>query len=374
MEIVETTDYEGNKIKYKKYKGRAFHLQTFGDVGNQLRMVDTFKVRPDDVFLCTFPKSGSHWVGNIINALITESSKYLEGPLTLEFHDLTTADEDKNQRIICTHLSYPFIPAAVKAGTGKVINVLRNPKDTFVSAWKFFSSMVNIGYAGNMDGFFRFFLSDEFYMSASWFNYVKEWTDGKANNPNMQVHTVWYEDLKADLYSEVSKISKFLGTRNDEKFLREVESIVSFQSLKTAHETDAGAVDRWKDICKDGRLPIYRKGVIGDWKNELTVAQNELIDSMIKEKLAGYNLNLRGKRSLSEFKLQIENTDRVQIENTDHLFCDRVQIENTDHVFCDRVQIENTDHLFCDRVQIENTDHLFCDRVQIENTDHLFCD
>ncbi|XP_021356868.1 sulfotransferase 1C2-like [Mizuhopecten yessoensis] len=295
MEVVNTTDKEGNKIKYKKYKGRSFHMQTVGNVEDQLRMVETFKVRSDDVFICTFPKSGTHWVANIVIPLITGSIGFSseENGLTLEFHDLSAADEIEDRRAIGSHLSYPFIPAGVKGGTGKVINVLRNPKDTFVSFWKYFSTMLNTGYEGTMDGFLRFFLSDEFYMSASWFTYIKEWTDGKSNNPDIQVHTVWYEDLKENLYDEIVKISAFLGSKVDEKFLREVESSVSFTRLKAAHNTDTGTTDRWKDLCKDGRLPIYRKGVIGDWKNELTVAQSELIDTAIKEKLAGYTFNLK---------------------------------------------------------------------------------
>ncbi|XP_033729941.1 sulfotransferase 1C2-like, partial [Pecten maximus] len=293
MEIVDTTDIEGNKIKYKRYRGRSFHMETFGDVEEQLRIVDQLKARPDDVFVCTFPKSGTHWVANIVHYLTTGSKDYFGEGLTLDFHDLSAADDIADRRIFGSHFSYPFIPAAVKGGTGKVINVLRNPKDTFVSFWKYFSAMHNVGYDGTIDGFLRFFLSDEFYMSASWFTYVKEWTDCRLSNSNIQLHTVWYEDLKQNLYEEIVKISTFLGTSVDEKFLREVESNVSFTQLKTAHNTNAGVSDRWKDICENGRLPIYRKGVVGDWRNELTVAQNELIDAAIKEKLEGYNLNLK---------------------------------------------------------------------------------
>lgn len=100
-------------------------------------------------------------MNNIVTMLKTGSLKYIGGGLSLEFHDLSEANKQESPRVIGSHLTYPFVPDSVKAGTGKVINLLRNPKDSFVSFSKYFDAMYNTGYEGDMDGFLRFFLSDE---------------------------------------------------------------------------------------------------------------------------------------------------------------------------------------------------------------------
>lgn len=38
-------------------------------------------------------------------------------------------------------------------------------------------------------------------------------------------------------------------------------------------------------VSEEKKLPIYRKGEVGDWKNYFTVAQNEIFDKIYEERM-----------------------------------------------------------------------------------------
>ncbi|XP_033758116.1 sulfotransferase family cytosolic 1B member 1-like [Pecten maximus] len=138
-------------------------------------------------------------------------------------------------------------------------------------------------YDGDMNGFLKFFLSDEYGggVGGSWFTHTKEWHDGKISNTALK-----------DTYGEIEKLARFLEIDYDERFLLNIVNHVSFDRMKTEHSTEAGVTQEWAHLCEDSRLPVYRKGMIGDWKNHLTVSQSELFDAVIEEKLSGCNIEL----------------------------------------------------------------------------------
>lgn len=293
MELVNIKDEEDNTILFKRYLGRPFHPDFLGNVRDHLADIAAYQCRPDDVMLCTFPKSGTHWVFNMVQMLRSNSLAYSGTPNVMEFHPISDIDKLKPPRMYLTHLCYPFVPAAVKQGHVKVIHVLRNPKDTAVSYYQFFIQMKNMAYEGNFEGFLKYFLSEEFVaVGGSWFTYVKEWEEAKRTNTQLRVLYLRFEDMKKNLHENIVKITKFLELDRSDDFLRDVESHVTFEHMKKEHDTECGATDRWTNNAVGGRLPVYRKGVIGDWKNKFTVAQNERFDAVYKATMTEMGLDV----------------------------------------------------------------------------------
>ncbi|XP_069135318.1 sulfotransferase 1C3-like [Argopecten irradians] len=286
MELVEKTDDHGNTIIFKRCIGRTFGRDTRGNVKDQLDKIASFQTRPDDVLLCTFPRSGTHWVYNMARMIQTGTLQYSGTPEMMEYQDISIIDRMGSPRMFHTHLSYPFIPKAAMEGQLKIIYVLRNPKDAACSYFTFQSKIKNSYYSGNMEGYLDAFLSEEFIGSGgSWFTHTKEWNSAMAANPDLNISFLRFEDLKKDLYRNILRIADFLKVDRDEKFLKKVEETASFDNLKKEHTSIAGESELWKHLGDNGRMPIYKKGIVGEWKNMLTVAQNEKFDRVYKEKM-----------------------------------------------------------------------------------------
>ncbi|XP_021362918.1 sulfotransferase family cytosolic 1B member 1-like [Mizuhopecten yessoensis] len=97
---------------------------------------------------------------------------------------------------------------------------------------------------------------------------------------------------KDNLYDTINRLVEFLQLDRPESFLRDVEKAVQFENLQKEHETIAGETKIWKVFGDGGRLPIYRKGCIGDWKNYFTVAQNERFDAVYDKEIKEQGIDL----------------------------------------------------------------------------------
>ncbi|XP_021360707.1 sulfotransferase 1C3-like [Mizuhopecten yessoensis] len=219
---------------------------------------------------------------------------YSGTPIVADFEDLDLIEHMEAPRTFLTHFTFPFIPTEAKKGIPKIIFVSRNPKDVLVSYYHFLDNMVQTDFEGDFNFFMKFFLSEEFFVSGgSWFTYMKEWEDGRKLYPDMRILSIRYEDFKKDTINFLVKLADFLEVKRDNAFLKEVEKNITFEHLKEDHTKVAGESERWSVVNKQGRVPIYRKGKIGDWKNMFTVAQNEYFNAKFREKMAGYDLDFQ---------------------------------------------------------------------------------
>ncbi|XP_021354165.1 sulfotransferase 1C2-like [Mizuhopecten yessoensis] len=114
MDESSLSDDKGNVIQFKLYQGRKFHPGMVGKPSQRVENIISFKSRPDDVLLCTYPKSGTHWVFNIIKMLRSNSIEYRGSPDTLEYEDLADMDLKDSPRTYHSHMTYPLIPEAAQ--------------------------------------------------------------------------------------------------------------------------------------------------------------------------------------------------------------------------------------------------------------------
>ncbi|XP_069048066.1 sulfotransferase 6B1-like [Lepisosteus oculatus] len=251
-----------------------------------LQALDTFEAREDDVVLVSYPKSGTHWLTEIIKNLDhCHSDNNATGQVTLtsalEFGDLSKFDELRNlpsKRLIPTHLSHDMIPVQFKTKKCKMIYVIRNPKDTAVSMFHYYQQNPLLPKIEKWSTFLDMFLKGEV-VYGSWIDHVQSWE--KNQNDENTLFLYFFKDLP----KYVKEISSFLNISVSEDQINEIVKKSSFSEMKEKAQKEK--VDTKHTVCaltSDKKL-IFRKGAVGDWKNHFTSKQNFQFEALFKDKI-----------------------------------------------------------------------------------------
>jgi hypothetical protein len=221
---------------------------------------------PEDLFLVTYPKSGTTWLQMIVYQLTTDGamdfphidqvSPFLE--INMISQRLKMSDLRGTPRVVKSHLSYGEIPM----GPGRYIYGIRNGLDVSVSYY--YHARKYLGWEGSLGEFFssRFMAGEVPY--GSWFEHVARWI---RNEDRLNVLVVAYENLSADLEAGVKRIADFCGITIDPAAMPRILERCSFAFMR---EHDA-------KFELHGSLPppptpepsFIRRGQVGGWREEL---------------------------------------------------------------------------------------------------------
>ncbi|XP_067680753.1 sulfotransferase 1C4-like [Haliotis asinina] len=276
---LDCTDKGGEKIRVERFDGLLFPPKPI-DVTSEKQCHDIrdMEVREDDVFVLSYPKSGTHWTWEVTHMLVTQRAEYHKERMPVFVLDITKKedlDAMASPRVLGTHFRFRYFPQQVlKKGT-KVVMVHRNPKDVAVSTYGMYTGTRTIAmYDGKWDDYFDMWLEGNVPYS-SWFDFELEWEKELSAHPEMNVHHVHYEDMKRDPVKSVKGIASFLGRDVSDETCAEIAEACGFNKLRQAYSEFKG--EKLRGEWKNG-TGIFRKGEVGDWKNWFTVAQSERFD------------------------------------------------------------------------------------------------
>uniref|UniRef100_A0A8D0C2B2 Sulfotransferase n=1 Tax=Salvator merianae TaxID=96440 RepID=A0A8D0C2B2_SALMN len=267
-----------------KYKGCYF---TVGNTTPEyLDLLQNFEIRDDDVFLITYPKSGTIWTQNILSLIYheghrngTEKIDLLDRVPWLEYKmEHMDYNRRPSPRLFSTHMPYYLLPRELRNRRGKVIYVARNPKDILVSYYHFSKVSMSLEDEHDFGKLLEIFLAGKV-LSGSWFDHVEGWY---THRDDFNILFLMFEDMKRDLRSSVVKICNFIGKRLTEEEIDDVVEKATFNKMKSDPRANYEFLKDHLDFSKGHFL---RKGTVGDWKNTMTVAQSERFDSVFKEKM-----------------------------------------------------------------------------------------
>lgn len=281
--------------------GRGYSLELF-------RSALKYQPLEGDTFVVSFPKCGSTWTQYIAYLIchkgIPPSSalEIIRWSPYLDMYGGESLGNPESRGVMKSHLPYNLMPREEQA---KYIYICRNPKDTCVSLFYQTRGFSTYDFPnGTFDVFFDIFMSGRNHYG-DYFDHVLSWYDHR-NDPN--VLFIHYEEMKTEPKRFILEIAKFLGKRYHEILIQDSDMLDSVLRCSDISVMKGYADSNFKEFFRSrlegenipmgARLlhragqsspsesSLFRKGVIGDWRNHMTAEMNTMMENKIYEKLS----------------------------------------------------------------------------------------
>ena len=253
-----------------------------------------FVPRPDDIFIVTYPRSGTTWMQMILYQLTTDGN--MDFPHIYEYcpwferssRSGLGFEARPSPRLFKSHLPYKKIPK----GPCKYIYVARDGRDVAVSYYHLYRS--HSGFEGTFTEFFNRYLRGKVEFG-SWFEHVQGWWRHR-NDPN--VLFLRYEDLLDDLEGGLRKIIAFCGFDIAPERWPTILERCGFGFMKQ-HESqfDPSTGALWEQGVKGNAF--LRTGRAGDWRSQLSLEQAARFDSAFRKHLGPTGIDFSPDRSMA---------------------------------------------------------------------------
>lgn len=218
----------------------------------------SLKVRPDDTFLVSYPKSGNTWMRFLIANLLRQDPPVglldadtlipsVDGQ-TKKFFDLMASP-----RVIKSHFS--FIPAYKR-----VIYVVRDPRDVVMSQYYYQIKRGVLEPNAPLEIFVPRFLRGEVCPYGSWGDNVGSWIATRRDDSNFLL--LRYEDMLADVAAGAVAISSFLGLPLDPHLIALAVERSSLENMRKIEKAEGKKWDSTKGTRQD--ISFFRSAKSGE--------------------------------------------------------------------------------------------------------------
>jgi len=275
-----------------------------------------FAVRPDDIVIATYSKSGTTWTQRIVDLLVFQDpsprpvmqmSVWVDARIFAPHEvNLANLEAQKHRRFVKSHLPFDALP--IYEGV-KYIHVARDGRDAFMSwhnhllgmtpefkarAETIAASDPALSHAPPLRDppedprlFFQGWIAEAEVdpdpgvpHGLSYFDFEKTYWDERRRENLLFVH---YNDLKADLAGEMRRISEFLEIDTPEDRLPALAAAAEFNAMKADGAALLPGIEQAFDRGADRFL---NKGVNGRWRDVLTAEDLARYEAAARRKLS----------------------------------------------------------------------------------------
>ena len=191
-----------------------------------------FEPRTDDIFIVTYPKSGTTWLQQIVYQLTGDGN--------MDIPHIRTVSPYFDVDLMASPDQFRQLPSPRIFKSHGTFNEVYNPKSRFIYVMRHGVDVAHSyyhhyrcynGFSGAFDVFFRAFVNGRI-DGRSWFRHVSEWLS-QSGRTNILV--LRFEDLRQDLPSQVRRIAEFCQIPLSEALMERVVGQSSLAFMK-AHE------------------------------------------------------------------------------------------------------------------------------------------
>lgn len=274
--------------------GRAATLEAYGRIMHSLGTEEglntglSLVLRPTDVVITPFAKSGTTWLQQMAHSLRTRGD--------MDFDDISrvvpwietstdlgidlNAEQKAHPRLFKSHLNAQRIPKG-----GKYINSCRDPKDALYSMFKFMEGWFIEPGTITVDEFAEHIFIARASRDAEgedYWSHLKSWWHRRADP---DVLFMAYEHMQEDLEQTIRRVAAFIDVPLDAELLAITleHSSVPFMQRHKDHFDDKLMLRQSIDalgLPEDSDSAKIRRGKVGDSRGHLSEAVLEQLDAM----------------------------------------------------------------------------------------------
>lgn len=219
-------------------------------------------LRPEDVFLASYPRSGNTWIRSLISSCFFGSAltnfkdtKNDEMPI-VGFHRRARPVVQGKGRLIKTHESY-------RSEYKRAIWIVRDPRDVLVSEYRL--ALRSQYFSGTLDEYANDFVSLPRIAPSNWMVHTRSWVDSPiAGTPQML--SLRFEALRAEPEKHVRSILEFLGMTPSEETVGRAIAQNSIDRIAARHATYDQSVAGQQAAA----IPAINSGEAGTWRSTLS--------------------------------------------------------------------------------------------------------
>lgn len=239
-----------------------------------------FEQRTDDVFVASYPRSGTTWTQLVVHLLrsgdhdlafdhLCDVSPWWERSLSWRSDAPEAFAALASPRVFKTHLPRRFLPRGARC-----VYVHRDPGDVVVSYFHLYRRY--LGYTGEFGDFFERFLRGDL-QYRSYFRHVEGWLAAEGTD----VLVVPYEAMRHDPESWVGRVAGWLGVEASPDRVAEVVRLTGFDRMKASEEK----FDHVGELCRQWGVrggEFLRVGQVTRGASMLTPAQRRALDRAVR--------------------------------------------------------------------------------------------
>jgi hypothetical protein len=218
----------------------------------QKRPLPAIRIRPDDVFIVSYPRSGNTWVRFLLANLLAPNEKItfrnIEKYVPSIYKSADILDAREGRRYIKSHNPcYELYP--------KLIYVYRDGRDALVSYY-YYATGKNV-FSGTFEDFIFSPFVEQF---TSWKEHIECACEFAFKYPD-RILILRYEEMLISTVPALTSISAFLGLACDAQAIAEAARKSSFEHLQNVEQESGG-----ETLGK--KFTFFRTGTSNQWRDQ----------------------------------------------------------------------------------------------------------